>query len=330
MKLVTFSVAGAAPCLGVQQGDRVVAVRPQLLARGDPRRAWLSDMLGLMRAGDEALRILADAVPRLLRDGADVFALDAVTLHPPFLPTTVLCAGSNYAAHNKEKAAAPLSGKEPEFFLKTADCVTGPDTPILFDARLTRKLDCETELAVVIGKPGRHIPVASALDHVFGYSIVNDVTARDLQVRRRPDGVTWYELGRGKVFDTSAPFGPCLVTADEIAQPQGLTIRTRINGELRQLGNTRDMIWSCAELIHHFSTSLTLKPGVVIITGTPAGTAWSTDEELGGRWSPVHDGLETVVPATRYCLPGDRIESEIEGIGVLRNIIADAAGRAGA
>lgn len=324
MKLVTLSIASETPLLGVQDGERIVAVRALAFAQDDPRREWFAGVLGVIRGADEAREALSDTVRRALREGADVFRANAVRLHAPFMPSTVLCAGSNYAAHNKEKAAAPLSGKEPEFFIKTADCVVGPDAAILHDARLTKKLDCETELAIVLGKPGRHIPVERALEHVFGYAIVNDVTARDLQVRRRPDGVIWYELGRGKVFDTSAPFGPCVVTADEVADPQLLTIRTRINGELRQLGNTRDMIWSCAQLVHHFSTSLTLKPGMVIITGTPAGTAWSTDRELGGNWSPAQDGPEVMVPAARYCLPGDRIESEIEGIGVLRNHVESA------
>ena len=239
---------------------------------------------------------------------------DSVKLAPPVLPSTILCAGSNYREHNDEKAGSPTSGKEPEFFLKTADSVVGPEEPIVHDEKLTRKLDCETELAIVIGASGRHIPKDQALEHVFGYTIVNDVTARDRQVRRSGD-FTWYELGRGKAFDTSAPLGPWIVTADEIPDPQILDIRTKINGELRQFSNTRNMIWTCADLVHFFSTNFTLKASMIIITGTPAGTAWSTDRELGGRWEPK-PGL---VAATRYCLPGDLMESEIERTGVLRN-----------
>jgi 2-keto-4-pentenoate hydratase/2-oxohepta-3-ene-1,7-dioic acid hydratase in catechol pathway len=242
-----------------------------------------------------------------------------LTLRAPLRPSTILCAGSNYRAHNLEKANTPLSGKEPEFFVKTSDCVIGPGEPIVHDHKLTGKLDCETELAVVIGKPGRHIPVERALDHVFGYTIVNDVTARDRQVRSAPNGLVWYELGRGKAFDTSAPLGPTVVTADEIADPQRLQISMRINGELRQSSSTADMIWSCADLIHFFSTNFTLRAGMVIITGSPAGTAWSTDRELGGTWIPA-PGL---VPATRYCLPGDLVVCEIEKIGVLRNEIVE-------
>jgi 2-keto-4-pentenoate hydratase/2-oxohepta-3-ene-1,7-dioic acid hydratase in catechol pathway len=230
-------------------------------------------------------------------------------------PSTLLCTGSNYRDHNKEKANTAISGKEPEFFIKTSDCVIGPGEHIIYDPELTKKLDCETELAIVIGKPGRHISVTSALEHVFGYTIVNDVTARDRQVRKTPEGSVWYDLGKGKSFDTSAPLGPCIVTADEIGDVQKLKIETRINGDLRQSSNTAEMIWNCAELIHFFSRSFTLHPGMVIITGTPAGTAWSVDPELGGKWQ-ARPGL---VPATGYCQPGDRIECIVEKIGVLHN-----------
>ena len=303
MKYVRFTTANdPQPRLGQLEGEHITELPD-----------WRGDMVGL----------IADAGQTAARAGAR-HALAAVRLLAPMVPTTILCAGSNYHAHNREKASAPLSGKEPEFFIKTADCVIGPDDEIPYDPVLTRKLDCETELAIVIGKPGRHIPVERALDHVFGYSIVNDVTARDRQVRRKPDGTVFYELGRGKVFDGSAPFGPCITTSDEIGDPQQLRLRTRINGELRQSGHTSDMIWRCAELIHFFSVNLTLRPGMVLITGTPAGTAWSVDEELGGRWNPPEDG-EPLVKARGYNQPGDLIESEIEGIGTLRVRVAAAS-----
>jgi 2-keto-4-pentenoate hydratase/2-oxohepta-3-ene-1,7-dioic acid hydratase in catechol pathway len=276
------------------------------------QEAFFRDAVSFIRGGNAAL-VAADQLIKQ-RPVRALYRQDSVRLAPPMLPSTILCAGSNYREHNNEKAGSPTSGKEPEFFLKTADSVVGPDEPILYDEKLTRKLDCETELAIVIGKSGRHIPKDRALEHVFGYTIVNDVTARDRQVRRSGD-FTWYELGRGKAFDSSAPLGPWIVTADEIPNPQKLDIRTRINGELRQFSNTRNMIWTCADLIHFFSTNFTLKPGMVIITGTPAGTAWSTGRELGGRWEPK----EGLVAATRYCLPGDLVESEIERIGVLKN-----------
>ncbi len=315
MKLVTFLKSGEER-LGFLSGDKVLDA---LAAGGEA--ALFRDSLAFIKGGDKALA----AAAKLLKDmpANAVSALADVTLVAPHRPHTMLCSGSNYKDHNAEKANTPISGKEPEFFVKTADCVVGPDEPIVYDERFSKKIDCETELAVVIGKPGRFIRKEDAMNHVFGYTIVNDVTARDRQVRTTPQGLTWYELGSGKVFDSSAPLGPCVVTADEIKDPQNLALRTRINGELRQSSTTGNMIWTCADLIHFFSRNMTLRPGMVIITGTPAGTAWSLDKELGGKGS-TPPGL---VPSTRYCLPGDVIENEIEGIGVLRNTMAplDAA-----
>lgn len=286
-------------------------------------RAYFSGPVAFIASGaagrTAAERAIAEA-PRAARH-----PLAKVKLAPPLRASTILCSGSNYRDHNSEKANTPISGKEPEFFVKTADCVIGPDEAILYDERLSKKLDCETELAIVIGKEGRNIPKARALEHVFGYTIVNDVTARDRQVRRTPEGHTWYELGRGKVFESAAPTGPWIVTADEVADPQALRLKTRINGELRQSSITSNMIWSCADLIHFFSVNVMLRPGTVIITGTPSGTAWSTDRELGGKWlgGKGPDG-EALIPATRYCMPGDVIECELERIGVLRNTVAQA------
>ncbi|HEY9280265.1 MAG TPA: fumarylacetoacetate hydrolase family protein [Eoetvoesiella sp.] len=245
--------------------------------------------------------------------------LTKTKLVAPIVPSTILCSGSNYLSHNAEKANADTSGKEPEFFVKTADCVIGPGEGIVHDRTLTQKLDGEVELAIVIGKAGRHIPIENALEHVFGYTIVNDVTARDRQVRNRPDGSHWYELGRGKLFDTSAPLGPCITTSDEITDPQKLTIKSWVNGELRQTSDTSQMIWTCAQLIHFFSINMTLKPGMVIITGTPSGTAWSTDTELGGNWS----GTDGMIPAKGYLKPGDTISCEVESIGRLENPIIE-------
>jgi 2-keto-4-pentenoate hydratase/2-oxohepta-3-ene-1,7-dioic acid hydratase in catechol pathway len=309
MKLLTY-LKDDTRRLGLMVGDALI---DPLDAGGDP--AIFADTIAFIRAGDAGLtaaRNLIDTAPRR--------PLAGVRLAAPMIPTTILCSGSNYRAHNAEKANTPLSGKEPEFFVKTGDCVIGPHDPIIHDPIMSQKLDCETELAVVIGKPGRHISVADAPAHIFGYTIVNDVTARDRQVRRNDQGFTWYELGRGKAFDTSAPMGPVIVTPDEFGNPQDAMLRTRINGELRQQSSTADMIWSCLDLIHFFSVNFTLRPGMVILTGTPAGTAWSSDAELGGTWHPA-PGL---VAATRYCEPGDLVQSEIEGIGMLCNPVATA------
>ncbi len=288
-----------------------------MLASGG--RDVFASALAFIKSGEVGLRVATAVLANPPK--AAVTPLKDVTLAAPIRPATILCSGSNYRDHNAEKANTPISGKEPEFFVKTADCVVGPGEPIAFDERFSKKIDCETELAIVIGKAGRFIEVSRALEHVFGYTIVNDVTARDRQVRRTPEGMTWYELGSGKAFDSGAPLGPCIVTADEIGDPQKLKVMSRINGELRQSSSTSNMIWTCAELIHFFSRNFTLKPGMVIITGTPAGTAWSADKELGGK-GVTQPGL---VPATRYCLPGDIVECEVEKIGVLRNPIAQAS-----
>jgi 2-keto-4-pentenoate hydratase/2-oxohepta-3-ene-1,7-dioic acid hydratase in catechol pathway len=312
MKIVNFTADGLRR-LGFLLDGEMIDPLATSIGKKPENKALFADTASFIRSG-AAGREVANAI---VNAGEGRRALDDVRLTSPILPSTILCSGSNYRAHNAEKVGAPISGKEPEFFVMTSDCVVGPDEPIIYDPALTQKLDCETELAIVIGREGRHIPVERALDYVFGYTVANDVTARDRQVRRSPEGFTWYEVGRGKAFDSSSPLGPCIVTADEIGDPQTLMLLTRINGELRQSSPTADMIWTCADLIHFFSINFTLRPGMVILTGTPAGTAWSTDAELGGKWQ----GQEGLVAATRYCLPGDVIENEIDRIGILRNAV---------
>lgn len=278
----------------------------------------LSDTTPFISAGERAIQLARESLS-VQNSQVTELDLDRLRLAAPITPSTILCSGSNYRDHNAEKANTEISGKEPEFFIKTSDCVVGPEDTVIRSRKLTQKLDGETELAVVIGKAGRDIPLECALDHVFGYTIINDLTARDLQVRFRADGSVWYEIGRGKVFDTSAPLGPCIVTSDEIGDPQSLAIQSRVNGELRQSSNTSQMIFTVAQLVHFFSISMTLKPGVVLITGTPSGTAWSCDATLGGKWL----GGNNIVPAKGYLQDGDVFEAEIEKIGVLRNKVAD-------
>ena len=318
MKLINLSVHGMRR-VGVLDGDHVVDVlavheAQPFLTTTDI--AALGSTVSVIAQWDH-LHALFEKAVSLSRGGVGRTPTPSAHLLAPMAPSTILCSGSNYLRHNQEKANADTSGKEPEFFVKTGDCVVGPDEAIVWDPVLTKKLDGEVELAVVIGKPGRHIAVKDALDHVFGYTIVNDVTARDRQVRRRPDGSYWYELGRGKLFDTSAPLGPCITTRDEIPDPQAIMVRAWVNGELRQISSTSQMIWSVAELIHFFSVNMTLRPGMVIITGTPSGTAWSSDEELGGKWA----GTNGMVKAQGYLQPGDTVVCEIDGIGRLSNPI---------
>ncbi len=316
MKLVRYDRNGAVR-VGALDGEHLVDLLDACpLGTPTAHIAALSDMTRLMVAGEDGLKAARAALAHAQKTGTGRTPLARVKLKAPLEPTLILCSGENYWDHRDEKPE--VTRKDPEFFLKTSLGVIGPEEAILRDERVTRKLDYETELLIVIGRPGRHIPRERALEHVFGYSIMNDVTARDRQVTLRPDGSSVYHLGPGKNFDTCAPLGPCIVTRDEIADPQDLALKTFVNGELRQNNTTAKMIWDCAQLIEFFSTFITLRPGVVISTGTPGGTAWGTDPELGGKKPMRRD----VVAPQGYLRAGDEVVCEIERIGRLRNRVA--------
>ena len=203
----------------------------------------------------------------------------------------VFCLGRNYKEHAAERGAeAP---PHPVYFTKAPETVVAPGAKVIHHAA-TKELDYEVELAVVIGTAGRDIPRERALAHVFGYTIVNDVTARDLQKRHGQ----WF---KGKSMDTFCPMGPVLVTADEIPDPQALSVAMRINGETRQSSHTARMIFPVDECIAVLSLGFTVLPGDVVATGTPEGVGAA----LG-----------------KFLKVGDRMEAEIEHIGVLANRIA--------
>ena len=292
MRLVTFDARGRR-ALGMVEDGSVVALQ------------FDGSMVDLIAAG------------RLPEPGAERYPLAEVRLLAPLVPPIILNSGQNYWDHRDEKP--PVDAHDPEFFLKAPLAVVGPDEPIVLDPAVTAKLDYEVELAVVIGRQGRHIPRERALEHVFGYTVANDVTARDRQVVPHAEGGWAYRLGPGKNFDTAAPLGPWIVTADELPDPQVLGLRTTVNGRVRQSNSTAKMIWGVAELVSFFSTFYTLRPGVVIETGTPGGTAWATDPELGGR--PYERGD---VERGGYLQPGDVVTVEIDGIGSLTNPVVAA------
>jgi 2-keto-4-pentenoate hydratase/2-oxohepta-3-ene-1,7-dioic acid hydratase in catechol pathway len=198
----------------------------------------------------------------------------------------VFCLGRNYADHAAERGAA--APDHPVYFTKPGTAVVGPGDDVVHHA-ITKELDYEVELAVVIGTGGRDIPRAEALRHVFGYTIINDVTARDLQKRHNQ----WF---KGKSLDTFCPMGPMLVTADEIPDPQALAVSLRVNGQTRQSSHTAKMIFPVAQCIEVLSQGMTLLPGDIIATGTPDGVGAATGTFLRA---------------------GDRIEAEVEGIGIL-------------
>lgn len=262
-------------------------------------------LLDLIAAGDAALGALrAVAGDAALLARSRIVEGEGQLLAPiPRPPKNVFCLGRNYVEHIREdnvsrdqKTELP---KYPQFFTKPHTAIVGDGADIRYDERVTRRLDYEVELAVVIGRAGRDIPAGAALDHVFGYTIVNDVTARDLQ--RRHD--QWF---KGKGLDTSCPMGPWIVTADEIADPHALRIELSVNGESRQDASTGDMIFRIEPTIESLSAGLTLEPGDVIATGTPSGVGYAMEPR-------------------RFLSDGDVIECRIEGVGVLRNTVRAVA-----
>jgi len=318
MKLVRYYAQGALH-VGAIHGEEVIDVRAAIQMRrtlSTLEAAMLQDMVPLIEGGPRALDLVAEAVA--LNNEAARQKLADVRLLAPLTPGLILASGGNYSDHRDEKKEAPLAGREPEYFFKTPRSVIGPEDLIERDPRVTRKLDYEVELAVIIGKRGRHIALERALDHVFGYTILNDVTARERQVRFRPDGSYFYEAGSSKNFDTATPMGPYILTRDELPDPQTVALKTYVNQELRQNNNTSNMTFSCAHLVHFFSTFLTMYPGYTIATGTPGGTAWGGDKELGGIPYTRND----VVRAKDYLQVGDVVRCEIEKLGVLRNTVS--------
>ena len=230
--------------------------------------------------------------PKIKADTAKILA-------PIPRPTkNIFCVGLNYREHVEEAEVALKNSNIPQhpvLFSKAPTTVTGPDSMVKSYAGIVTDLDYEVELAVIIGKAGTGIKKADAYDHIFGYTIINDVSARDLQFRH----VQWL---LGKSCDTFAPMGPCLVYKSEFANPQMVDITCKINGEMRQNNNTKNMIFDIPTIIETISSVLTLEPGDIIATGTPSG--------VGLGFNPP-----------KYLKPGDVMELEIPGIGILKNTI---------
>ncbi|MGZ4957727.1 MAG: fumarylacetoacetate hydrolase family protein [Methylomonas sp.] len=253
------------------------------------------NMIAFLTAGAEGLA----AMRNLIDSGSQRVSLDEVKLLAPVLrPGKFLGIGLNYADHISE------TGREkpdyPTFFTKQSTCVIG-DGAAIHCPEISEKVDYEGELAFVIGKRCRHVPLEQAHEAIAGYTICNDVTVRDWQ-QRTP---TWT---LGKSFDTHGPLGPWLVTADEIADPHNLNLKTWVDDELRQNANTGEMIFNCYEMVAYLSQAMTLEPGDVISTGTPSG--------VGVKMKP-----------RGYLKPGQTVRIAIEGLGTLRNpVIAEPEG----
>ena len=213
----------------------------------------------------------------------------------PRTPKNVMCIGKNYQDHVLEMGSEKDLPKDIVVFTKASTTITGDHALIPSYEELTKELDYEGELAVVIGKKGKDIPEQQAIDYVFGYTILNDITARDLQAKHK-------QFFLGKSLDETCPMGPYLVSKDEIPYPNQLSIVTKVNDEIRQDGNTQDMIFSIEEIISTLSKGMTLEPGDVISTGTPAG---------------VGKGLNPPI----FLKKGDQVKVSIQGIGTLNNEI---------
>jgi 2-keto-4-pentenoate hydratase/2-oxohepta-3-ene-1,7-dioic acid hydratase in catechol pathway len=244
----------------------------------------------LLAAGPEILDHARRAVDR--PDAVRVPVERARLAGPISDPQKIICLGLNYRDHAAE-TNAPIP-REPILFSKYPTTIIGPGEPIVLPA-VSSEVDFEAELVIVVGKRGRHLTLESALGHVAGYTVGHDVSARDWQLKK--DGKQWMV---GKTFDTFAPIGPELVTADEVADPHNLGIRLRLNGQTMQDSNTRQMIFGVAPTLVYLSKVFTLEPGDLIFTGTPPGVGMA-------RKPPV------------WLKPGDVVEVEIDGLGVLRN-----------
>lgn len=289
MRLVTFEHHNQIR-LGAQVGTSILD-----LNRADS--AIPADIFLLLSAGASAMDLAREA---LASAGAGMFIpeSDVTLLAPVPRPGKILCIGHNYKGHiGLGKTELP---EYPNFFCKTANTIIGHHHPILVP-RVTSQVDYEAELAVIIGKCGRYIPENEAMDYVAGYSIFNDISARDYQKRTSQ----WF---LGKSFDTFGPLGPALVTKDEIPDPHCLDLELTVNGVPKQRANTSDLIFSVPFLVSYLSQVLTLDPGDIIATGTPGKLALSESK-----------GYPEAATPQRFLEPGDVVEITIEKLGVLQN-----------
>jgi 2-keto-4-pentenoate hydratase/2-oxohepta-3-ene-1,7-dioic acid hydratase in catechol pathway len=292
MHLVNYRTGGGV-AVGVRAEGTVVDLAAAL-RHADVDATPAADMRTLLTAGPGVLTAAADAVSLAVADGVGVVD-DPVLAAPVLDPPRIFAIGRNYAEHAKEGGAEV--GEYPMIFFKPATCIVGDGEPVQIPPT-TEKVDWEAELAVVIGTGGKYIAEDDALGHVAGYTVSNDVTARDWQRRTS-------QFDAGKMFDTFLPLGPVLVTADEIPDPQSLAISLTVNGETMQDGTTADMVFSVAALVSYVSHGVRLLPGDIILSGTPAGVGYA-------RETPV------------FLHPGDEMTVTIEGVGSLTNpVIAE-------
>ncbi len=301
MRLATVSVEGHAVCVAILNDGGKLDVLRAAQVLGEALDA--GSMQHLIAGGKETLGVLKTLVSSAETGNLnDALVPDDVPFLAP-IPSSrknVFCVGRNYAEHiaEGERAQNQKIGvtEHPVFFTKPPTSIVAPEAEILIFPSVSQAIDYEVELAVVIGKPGRNIAKADAYDHVYGYTILNDITARDIQ--RRHGG----QYFKGKGLDGSCPLGPFIVTADTISDPHALSIGLTVNGEQRQNGSTSDMIFDIPTLIASLSEGMTLEPGDVIATGTPSGVGYAMDPP-------------------QFLKDGDTVVCEISEIGTLRNTV---------
>lgn len=286
MRLVTFQ-GQSGPAIGVRLGDKVID-----LSKAAPDLP--GDMIGLLEGGESSLA-KAKAAANNATDDAKVDMSSVKLLVPIARPGKIVCIGRNYAAHAAEGGAETPT--YPEVFYRGSTTLIAQGEPII-RPKCSDKLDFEAELVVVIGKLAKHVAEADAGAYIAGYSIFNEGTLRDYQRKSSQWTV-------GKNFDNTGPFGPEIVTSDEVPEgAKGLRIQSRLNGQIMQDANTDDLVFTIHNLIYRLTECMTLEPGDIIVSGTPAGVGYA-------RTPPV------------FMKPGDIIEIEVDGIGVLTNTIED-------
>lgn len=303
MQLATISVDGQAVCVAILESGKMLniaeAAKDVPGQNGEALRA--GSMQALIEGGDGALTALRALVADAASHDSAQLPADSSLLAPiPAPRKNVFCVGRNYAEHiaEGEKAQSIKIGitDHPVYFTKPPTSIVAPDGDVLIFPAVSEAVDYEVELAIVIGKPGRNIAKADAYDHIYGYTILNDITARDVQ--RRHGG----QYFKGKGLDGSCPLGPWIVTADKVADPHNLSIKLSVNGETRQDGRTSDMIFDIPTLIASLSEGLTLEPGDIIATGTPSGVGYAMDPPC-------------------FLKAGDTVVCEISEIGTLSNTV---------
>lgn len=327
MRIVRYTVGQAGPRLGAMPMDSdetIIDLRDALAALlAETMDTTVGRELAAARIPDDAVTYIRGNEPTWSA-GREAFeyglAHEGPFRHPrmrcrlllPIWPRVLIMGGANFYDHLDEtKRGKP---DEVEFFLKSTSAVIGPNEPVFHDPKLSQKYDYEVELGIVIGRAGRNIPLEKAFDHIFGYTIVNDISLRDQQIIPWDEGRFQIRFGQGKSYLTGGPIGPWIVTKDDLPDVSSLALRTWVDDELRQNNSLENIIWDVPHLVSYYSQFMTLRPGFVLASGTPGGAALGSDLELGAdpyEREDIRRGL--------YMHPGDLVRCEVEGVGALEN-----------